>query len=217
VSSQRQAALQTRGRGQPNKRQKIIEAARAIFARDGFTNASVDTIAAEADVSKQTIYNNFEGKEALFEAAVLAGEKATQSEPDAAGLEETVANSNDLDRDLRELGQHWIASVLREDVAAFRRVILAEWDRHPDLLSSWKRPRPELRRALARGIGRQVERGVLEIDDVDLAARQLILLVITEALTRALYGMRKLSTREIGDIVGSGVAMWLRCYRVRNR
>ena len=74
------------------------------------------------------------------------------------------------------------------------------------LLASWKRPRPRTAaRMLARGIAQQVAQGVLDIDDVGVAVHQLILLVITESLTRALYGMRKLATTEIRDIVGSGV------------
>src|ERR1700761_6150082 len=47
------------------KRQAIVSAARKAFVRDGF-EAGMDLIAAEAGVSKVTVYNHFGSKEALF-------------------------------------------------------------------------------------------------------------------------------------------------------
>uniref|UniRef100_UPI003A0FFCC8 TetR/AcrR family transcriptional regulator n=1 Tax=Frankia sp. Cr1 TaxID=3073931 RepID=UPI003A0FFCC8 len=41
--------------GRPDKRRAIIDAARRVFLCNGFTDTSVDAIAAEAGVSKQTI------------------------------------------------------------------------------------------------------------------------------------------------------------------
>ncbi|WEV25420.1 TetR/AcrR family transcriptional regulator [Streptomyces sp. 71268] len=52
------------------KREAILQAAVEIFLREGYDRASVDAIAEEAGVSKQTIYNHFGGKERLFLAAV---------------------------------------------------------------------------------------------------------------------------------------------------
>lgn len=46
------------------------EAAIAEFADFGFDNASVDSIAARAQVSKRTLYNHFSSKEELFQALV---------------------------------------------------------------------------------------------------------------------------------------------------
>src|SRR5690349_12123523 len=52
--------------GNPRKRRAIIAAATTVFLREGYTRASVDAIAAEAGVSKQTVYNHFGDKENLF-------------------------------------------------------------------------------------------------------------------------------------------------------
>jgi AefR-like transcriptional repressor, C-terminal domain len=59
----------------------------------------------------------------------------------------------------------------------------------------------------------RLERGALDVADVGLAVDQLLLVVITEALTRAAYGRRTLTEAEAGQIVDNGVQMWLRCYR----
>ncbi len=52
------------------KQEAMREAAIAEFAEFGFDNASVDSIAARAQVSKRTLYNHFPSKEALFRALV---------------------------------------------------------------------------------------------------------------------------------------------------
>jgi len=56
----------------PAKRQAILEAARNLFLSNGYEGSSMDAIAAEAGVSKLTLYSHFKDKEALFAAAVKA-------------------------------------------------------------------------------------------------------------------------------------------------
>ena len=41
-----------------------------VFCREGFAGASIDEIAGEACVSRQTIYNHYREKETLFMAVV---------------------------------------------------------------------------------------------------------------------------------------------------
>jgi AcrR family transcriptional regulator len=52
-------------------RGKILEAAVAVFSREGFQAASIDTIAETAGVSRRTIYHHFETKNAILVAATL--------------------------------------------------------------------------------------------------------------------------------------------------
>ncbi len=53
------------------KRRRILEAARAVFAQQGFDAARMDEVARRARVSKGTVYNHFESKESLLVEAVL--------------------------------------------------------------------------------------------------------------------------------------------------
>jgi len=53
-------------RGQPEKRDLILQGALRTFLQQGYVAASMDKIAAEAGVSKQTIYSHFDDKETLF-------------------------------------------------------------------------------------------------------------------------------------------------------
>ncbi|MBI1885816.1 MAG: TetR family transcriptional regulator [Chloroflexi bacterium] len=51
-------------------RERILEAAAAVFARRGYGQATVDEIAAEAEVSMGALYHHFPSKEQLFGALV---------------------------------------------------------------------------------------------------------------------------------------------------
>src|SRR5436190_22248119 len=52
------------------KRISVVDAAASVFCREGFGGANIDLIAAEAGVSRQTIYNHHHDKETLFKAIV---------------------------------------------------------------------------------------------------------------------------------------------------
>src|ERR1051325_11970019 len=58
-----------RGRPRDAERgRRLLEAAQRHFDEHGLERASVDAIAADAGVSKTTVYNNFGSKERLFQA-----------------------------------------------------------------------------------------------------------------------------------------------------
>jgi AcrR family transcriptional regulator len=46
----------------------LVDAARELFARDGYDTTSLDAVAARAGVTKGAVYHHFEGKRQLFEA-----------------------------------------------------------------------------------------------------------------------------------------------------
>src|SRR5271165_2483254 len=56
----------TREQSRANTRERLLAAARVVFARSGFHGASVEEIASEAGFSTGALYSNFEGKEDLF-------------------------------------------------------------------------------------------------------------------------------------------------------
>ena len=52
------------------RREQLIEIARRLFAERGFDGASVEEIAARAEVSKPVVYEHFGGKEGLYAVVV---------------------------------------------------------------------------------------------------------------------------------------------------
>jgi AcrR family transcriptional regulator len=55
---------------EPERRERVLVAALAVFARYGFRKTSMDEVARAADISRQGLYFLFDGKEALFRAAL---------------------------------------------------------------------------------------------------------------------------------------------------
>lgn len=69
------AAARPPGRRERRKRElrdRILEAARALFATHGFDGTTVEKIAAAADIAPATFFNHFHSKQALL--GLLAGE-----------------------------------------------------------------------------------------------------------------------------------------------
>jgi AcrR family transcriptional regulator len=62
----REVPRMTREQSKANTRERLLAAARSVFARGGFHGASVEEIASEAGFSTGALYSNFEGKEDLF-------------------------------------------------------------------------------------------------------------------------------------------------------
>jgi TetR/AcrR family transcriptional repressor of mexJK operon len=61
----------TQGRPKdPEKRAAILDAAKCLFVERGFEATSMDAVAAQAGVSKLTVYSHFQDKAALFVEAV---------------------------------------------------------------------------------------------------------------------------------------------------
>ncbi|MEO8597710.1 MAG: helix-turn-helix domain-containing protein [Candidatus Solibacter sp.] len=77
ISMNRKAATEQR-------RCSLLQAARAVFARQGYANTGVDDIAAQAGIAKGTIYLYFPSKEAIYLAAVLEDARLLAADSRAA-------------------------------------------------------------------------------------------------------------------------------------
>jgi AcrR family transcriptional regulator len=61
-----ETARMTREQSKAHTRERLLAAARSVFARSGFHGASVEEVASEAGFSTGALYSNFDGKEDLF-------------------------------------------------------------------------------------------------------------------------------------------------------
>ena len=52
------------------KRDRLMATAWRLFYRDGYRAVGIDTLLAEAEVAKMTLYNHFDSKEALIVAVL---------------------------------------------------------------------------------------------------------------------------------------------------
>jgi TetR/AcrR family transcriptional regulator, mexJK operon transcriptional repressor len=99
--------------------------------RDGF-GAGLDVIAAQADVSKVTIYNHFGSKDQLF-AEVIGSSLEDALTAAIIGAEARLNATDDLREALVWTVQAWIDGMTTPDVLALRHLMLREMERFPQL------------------------------------------------------------------------------------
>ena len=100
--------------GRPNKRDSVLAGALLVFARDGYSRASIDDIAAAASASTRTIYNHFDDKAALFHAVMVASSTVVAGAQIAVMDEQlgrVPADAAALEDALTAFARAWIAPV----------------------------------------------------------------------------------------------------------
>ena len=108
----------------------IMAAAARTFLEHGYPGTSVDDIAAEAGVSKRTVYNVFDDKEQLFRAII--GDAIATAERFSAELVASTAESADAPTALTVLARELAASVFSGRVVPLRRLRIGEARRFPE-------------------------------------------------------------------------------------
>ncbi|MFF7642979.1 TetR/AcrR family transcriptional regulator C-terminal domain-containing protein [Streptomyces canus] len=196
------------------KRQAIVKAARALFLHEGF-DVSVDLIAAEAGVSKVTVYNHFGTKADLF-VGVIKDSLDAPLGGTLIGAIDRLANSDDLREALIAAARAWVDGTrANPDVLALRNVVARELHRFPELGEAWRHAGPERHHPGVAGALRQlVEQGRLDIPDIEVAVLQLYSLLLYPHLVFNAYGT-DIDDSLTDRLITSGVDMFLGHYAPR--
>jgi len=193
------------------KRQAIVDAARRLLLTEGF-DVSMDAVAAEAGVSKVTVYNHFGTKQALFMGVVEAELDRALCEP-VRLVTSKLAASEHLRDDLIAACRTWVAGLAAPEMLMLRNLVAGEMLRFPELGEAWHAHGPQrFHPVIAEALRRLTEAGQLAIDDVELAVLQLSGLVVSPNLVYGAYG-RPLSKRLTERLVEAGVDMFLSFYQ----
>jgi AcrR family transcriptional regulator len=132
----------TRAERKERTRRELVDAAREVFLREGFHQASLDTIAEEAGYTKGAVYSNFDSKDELFLAVLDARfAERVQSYTKVALNQATIEEAYDavarfmFEEDRREprwaplLLEFWAHASRREDL---RRPVVESRERFLD-------------------------------------------------------------------------------------
>lgn len=194
------------------KRVSILDAAANVFCREGYGGANIDMIAAEAGVSRQTVYNHHGDKTNLFVAVVREINERTN-----AGVFATLATfpdqPRDLEADLIEFAMRLNRNcVCNRDGRFLRKLIQTEGERYPELFETWRTDGPgKTWAALAARFARLAHAGYLEMDDPDVAARQFLALVNADLQMSFMLGITP-SEEELRTAATNAVRTFLRAY-----
>ncbi|MBL9011048.1 MAG: TetR/AcrR family transcriptional regulator [Alphaproteobacteria bacterium] len=166
----------------PRKRQAVLDAARRVFTEKGY-NASMEEIAFEAEVSKQTIYNQFGSKEQLFLAMVDA-----RVEEMLAPVVEAAADA-DPHGVLTEIGRAYHRKVIGPDNVKLLRAVIAAPSAANILRNLYSEGPSRFTRVFATWLAAQDATGRLRIPDPILAAEHFVSFTIGPLHMRRLFGV----------------------------
>ena len=146
------------------KREAIIDAALATFLEQGYGVATIDKIVAKAGGSKATIYKYFKDKEELFSTVVDKLVKHGQ-------FSTTLNPEEDPEQALLNLAFIRLNVIFNAQHSSLRRLVIGESGRFPNIAKTYYTHGPEYsHKQLVKYFNEQNRRGVLKIDDADLAA-----------------------------------------------
>ena len=186
--------------GPSYKPEQILEGAMQVFLRHGYAATSMDRVAAEAGVSKHTIYNHFQGKEglfiALFERLILRHFHVE------FGCDLPLAESPE--NVLHRLAEILLARMDDPNYIAFIRLLIAESGRFPELAQLY------IREVVCKGneiLGRYLQaHPELKLPDPEITARIFFGSLVAHILSQeVLHGKDLMSIskqRLVKDLIG---------------
>ena len=204
-------ALSKPQRVQKTKRPVILKAAERVFSREGFGGSTVDSIVAEAEVSKRTFYQHFKNKdEILLELVRLwCGEilvpLGNERKPAVTG---SIASVRKV---LQDTASAYLSVMLSPAGRELFRIVVAEAPRFPALARQFYETGHEpAAQAVANTLYSTFAEHGLSEKDARLLAEQFFVLTRGYLHDRALLGIDKRpSANEVARCTGMAVDILL--------
>lgn len=186
----RQQAMQppppTDDDGAARRRDQILDAALALLEEHGYRDTSMLKVATRARASKNTLYQHFPTKQALF-AALVARAAAAMN----ADIVEALTADEPLGPTLQTFGEHLLRLLSGPQSLAINRAAIAEAKLAPELAQALAaNGRDNTAPLLARYLARQVAAGRLRADvPLPEAIEAFIGLLVGDLQVRLLWGI----------------------------
>ena len=178
-------------RRKEDRPQEITAAAFKVFAEKGYARARVQEVAARAGVSKGLLYLYFETKQALFKA-VIRSVVIRRIDALLAAVENTELSSEAF---MRGPLLDFMKTLPGSPVAVVIRLLIAEGQRHPDLVEYyWDNVVAKALAALTSIVERGVERGEFRDTDVTRLPQLVLAPVMVSVIWRILFTRHELDT-----------------------
>ena len=196
----------------PETRQRILDGAARMFCQDGYEGASMSNIAAQAGVSKGTLYNYFVSKEALFAAYIEASCNMRM-----ARLFEGVAETDHIRDGLYLLAQRGLTMMMTTESVELYRLIVSIAPKFPDLAEIFFQAGPN--QALSKMqafLERAHSRGQLHVPDPRFAAEQFFSLCQSRICLRRRLNLPEDPPEMIEQVIEGAVEMFLKNYEPKS-
>lgn len=183
----KQPALVSRS-GRPKdqaKRKAVLEAAKSLFLLKGYEGSSMDAIAAEAGVSKLTIYNHYRDKATLFSEAITA--KCDEQLPERLF---EFSPSASIEAVLLKIGRKYHDLISSQEAVSLQRVIVAMANQEPRLACMfYEAGARHMLREMTKLLVQASMAGRLRVDDPQKSAERFFCLLKGDDYFRVLIGI----------------------------
>ena len=168
------------------KHEAILTAATRLFLSQGFSSTSMEAIAAEARVTKQTVYAHYQSKDALFTHMVT--HLCEKHSPPPATLQDRGQPPEIL---LYEIGLIFLNMLTSREVMAATRLVIAETHSHPQLAEHYyKNGTQRMLNLLAQFLTQQKKSGAMKIGNAAMASSYFFALLKGQYYIRMLLGIK---------------------------
>src|SRR5687768_13393404 len=193
----------------PERVRRILEAAQRHFNEHGLERASVDAIAADAGVSKMTVYNNFGSKERLFQAVVR-----DRTAPVVAGVPGARALDPDQpEKALLAIGARFLALARGDDALGTLRSVYGVAGAQPEFCRAFYKAGPErVIGELAAYLRRAHSAGTLKVRNPLQAADLFLSMFLGSAHIRGLLMLEMPDAREDKALLREAVRVFMAAY-----
>ena len=193
----------------PERYRRIVEAARSHFNAHGLERANVDAIAADAGVSKMTIYSHFASKEGLFEAVVR--DRTDRVVGGVAGVE--TLDPTQPQKALLAIGEQFLALAREEDtLGQFRLIYGAAAVQREACRAFYKQGADRLISDLAAYLRRADAHGTLNIRRPRQAADLFLSMFLGDGHIRGLMMLDMPDARENRALLREAVRVFMAAY-----
>ncbi|RON90451.1 MULTISPECIES: TetR/AcrR family transcriptional regulator [Pseudomonas] len=194
----------------PAKRRAILDAAKILFLSHGYANTSMDAVAAEAGVSKLTVYSHFNDKETLFSSAVMA-----KCEEQLPPLFFELPAGIPVENVLLNIARGFHQLINSDESVNLHRLMMALGTQDPKLSQIFFEAGPErMVQGMERLLKRIDETGALSIDLPRNAAEHFFCLLKGAGNFRLLYCCGEPLSEEASEShVQEVVGLFMRAYR----
>src|ERR1700704_217842 len=192
------------------RREEIAAIAELIFLERGFTETTMQLVAARAGASKETLYRHFGNKEELF-AEIVRRRSAR-----ITGGQDGELDMNGTPREvLGRLGLNLLEFLTLTDSLSFCRIMVAEAVRAPELGRIFYAQGPaHVHHELARYLRRATRRGELRCSEPELAAKLFLGAIVANYQILGLIapGFEPFKAKKMRAHVEEAVALFLARY-----
>ena len=192
----------------PERGRRILEAAQRHFNEHGLERANVDAIAADAGVSKMTVYNNFGSKEGLFQAVVRDRTAAVMTGVAGAG----ALDPDQPEKALLTIGARFLA-LARGDALGALRAVYGVAGAQPELCRALYEDGPErVNGELAAYLRRANSAGTLKVRNPLQAADLFLSMFLGSGHIRGMLKLKMPDSREDRALLREAVRVFMAAY-----